>query len=143
LIQGIYQYVGDAVEFMILGAGPDDEAELLSLHRWLKQDPELVGAVTIRLVEGEPSPELMGGALDALNVIINDAAAIAGLAVSFTTWQASRSSRRARTIRQDGQDRVLAAGATPEEVRAALEPGLAEAPLVSTGELHDGAEEPS
>ncbi|MFI8101658.1 hypothetical protein [Streptomyces sp. NPDC086023] len=111
------------MEFTIVGTGPEDEAELQSLLKWLKQDPALRGRTTIRLVEGEPDPEAMGGTLEAVHVIINDAVAVAGLAVSVATWLASRSRQRTRTIRQEGGDSVLAPDASPEEVQAVLEEG--------------------
>ncbi|MFJ7157536.1 hypothetical protein ACIQUQ_21640 [Streptomyces sp. NPDC101118] len=114
---------GVQVEFKIVGTGPEDETELQSLLKWLKQDPELRGRTTIRLVESEPDPEAMGGALEAVHVIINDAVAVAGLAVSVATWLASRSRQRPRTIRREGGDTVLAPDASPEEVQAVLEDG--------------------
>ncbi|MGK5530773.1 effector-associated constant component EACC1 [Streptomyces sp. URMC 129] len=108
------------MEFTIVGTGPEDEAELLSLVRWLRQDPELTGTATVKLVEGEQPPGTMGGVLEAVHVIAGDVVTVAGLAVSVATWLSSRTKQRSRTIRLDGQDRVLPPDATVDDVRALL-----------------------
>ncbi|MGW0394313.1 effector-associated constant component EACC1 [Streptomyces sp. NPDC003042] len=105
------------MEFEILSAGREDDDELRSLRAWLREDPELRGAVIWEADRDEPGT--MGSVLEAVHVIVTDAAAFGSFAVSLAAWLGTRRSRSWR-IRRDGRDGELPAAADEAQVRAAL-----------------------
>ncbi|MER5931240.1 hypothetical protein [Streptomyces sp. NPDC002054] len=107
------------MEIEILSAGQGDDAELRALRAWLRADPQLRGMV-IRLVDAE-EPETMGGVLEAVHVVIADAAALGGFAVSLATWLGTRPRARSRTLRSGGRERELPERPDADQVLALLE----------------------
>ncbi|WP_326688251.1 MULTISPECIES: effector-associated constant component EACC1 [unclassified Streptomyces] len=107
----------------------DDADRLASLHRWLLEDDGLPRGTSVTLRPAH-SPGAMGGAWEAVNIVLTHATALANLALAVATWRrthaeppAVRIESRGVTVSLDaGQDhdaetvrRLLGALAPPQE----------------------------
>lgn len=105
---------------------PNDARRLRSLYDWLSGDPRIASDVGIRLRAAEGEPGTQGGLFDAVNILFNDAVALASASISFATWRRSRhEDRGAVVIERDGVKVTLPADGewTEPMIRAAF--GLA------------------
>ncbi|MEU8820283.1 hypothetical protein [Actinoplanes sp. NPDC048796] len=78
----------------------DDEGgeEILDLHQWLRQDPDLRTAVTPAYREPEPG-EMSGEIVEALTVAVTSQEFVVALVTGISTWAATRMSMRRSKIR--------------------------------------------
>jgi hypothetical protein len=95
----------------------DEEQELIYLHRWFTEDPEVSRNSVIRLAQRVPSqPGEMGGAFEAIIAILSDGTALGSLIISFLAWRDSRPRPPTVSIECRGITVNLSEG-SPETVR--------------------------
>jgi hypothetical protein len=101
--------------------GDDEGQELLSLHRWLADDPDVTSQAVLRL---EPRAATgfgeMGGAFDAVVAVLSDGIALGSLIVAYQSWRDSRPRPPAVSIECRGTVVSLADG-SPGTVRRLVE----------------------
>ncbi|MGW5448335.1 effector-associated constant component EACC1 [Streptomyces asiaticus] len=78
------------------------EAELRSLHDWLRRDPGTRHGAQVTLVRAEPSPGQMGVLTDVLQLITDNAWSAASFALALSTWRQTRPHGRRITVRRGG-----------------------------------------
>lgn len=108
--------------------GTDDDAELRSLLRWIRDEDELRGVARADLVAAPPTPGEMGGSLEAIKLVIDSSAQLTTVAVAVGGWWKNRRGAKAApmsnpvdlVIERDGS-RISVSGATLEEATGALE----------------------
>lgn len=93
----------------------EEQAELRSLYRWLREDEDLRSA-RIGLSGTDPAPGEMGSALEVIEVLLANAWSAASLAVAVAAWRQSRPRAGGVTVRI-GQAEVRISGGDEEEVR--------------------------
>ncbi|GAA0931678.1 MULTISPECIES: effector-associated constant component EACC1 [Streptomyces violaceusniger group] len=105
------------------------EAELRSLHDWLRRDPGTRHGAQVELVRAEPSPGQMGVFTDVLQLITDNAWSAASFALALSTWRQTRPHGPRITVRRgdltvdiDGGDEELARLIDALERPAAPEP---------------------
>ncbi|MEE4595405.1 hypothetical protein V2J94_26565 [Streptomyces sp. DSM 41524] len=76
------------------------EAELRSLHDWLRRDPGTRHGAQVTLVRAEPSPGQMGVLTDVLQLITDNAWSAASFALALSTWRQTRPHGRRITVRR-------------------------------------------
>ncbi|TMU92801.1 hypothetical protein [Streptomyces sp. DASNCL29] len=76
------------------------EAELRSLHDWLRRDPGTRHGAQVELVRAEPSPGQMGVLTDVLQLITDNAWSAASFALALSTWRQTRPHGRRITVRR-------------------------------------------
>jgi hypothetical protein len=75
----------------ILIDGDDEGQDLMSLHRWLTDDPEVARQAVVRLEPGAAArPGEMGGAFDAVIAVLSDGIALGSLIVAYLSWRDTR-----------------------------------------------------
>ena len=88
----------------------DAEADqLVSLHQWLQDDYGLPRDTAVAL-RTAPGPEAMGGAWEAIDVVLTHATALAGLALAVATWRRTRAEPPTVRIEANGVTVTLTAG---------------------------------
>jgi hypothetical protein len=95
-----------------------DPLELHSLHDWLRHDTTVARETTVSLASsgGDLGEQ---GALDVIDIILKDATAIGGLAVSIATWQLNRRRKTTVTFRR-GTAEVTVDAADAETLAKAI-----------------------
>ncbi|MER6526940.1 hypothetical protein [Streptomyces sp. NPDC001508] len=93
----------------------EEQDELRSLYRWLREDEEL-RSVRISLSGTGAAPGEMGSALDLIEVLLDNAWSAASLAVAVVAWRRSRP-RAGRATLRIGQTEVEITGDDEEQVR--------------------------
>ena len=89
-----------------------DAAEGTSLHGWLRADPDLTHTADVSVPPTAPGSM---GAFDVVELVLTQATAMGGLAVSIATWLGTRRRRPDLTItRADGATLTVAAGSAPD-----------------------------
>ncbi|GAA2347532.1 effector-associated constant component EACC1 [Streptomyces violaceusniger] len=76
------------------------EAELRSLHDWLRRDPGARRGVRVELVQAEPSPGQMGVLTDVLQLVTDNAWSAASFALALSTWRQTRPHGPRITVRR-------------------------------------------
>ncbi|MFD0496190.1 effector-associated constant component EACC1 [Streptomyces rhizosphaericus] len=76
------------------------EAELRSLHDWLRRDPGTRHGAQVELVRAEPSPGQMGVFTDVLQLITDNAWSAASFALALSTWRQTRPHGPRITVRR-------------------------------------------
>ncbi|WP_067460000.1 effector-associated constant component EACC1 [Actinomadura macra] len=96
----------------------DDGRELLSLYRWLRQDPDVTRNGRVSLVPTASRPGEMGGAYEAVSAQIGHVIALAGLIIAYRGWSDTRRKDRrpVARIERDGVA-VELEGASADDVR--------------------------
>ncbi|MFF3338917.1 hypothetical protein [Streptomyces flavidovirens] len=118
-----------------LAEGPDRDADLRSLHRWLLDDLSLRGHARIdKVAEGTAVPGRMGIDAEAVAALVSTAVAVAQLPLSFDAWRRARRPRSPITINVLGADAeriaeiMRAHGHTPPEPEPDPEPSTPTVP---------------
>ncbi|MBT2527712.1 hypothetical protein J7E91_20360 [Streptomyces sp. ISL-99] len=118
-----------------LAEGPDCDADLRSLYKWLSDDLSLRGHARIdKVAEGTAVPGRMGIDAEAVAALVSTAAAVAQLPLSFDAWRRARRPRSPITINVFGADAeriaeiMRAHGQTPPEPEPDPEPAAPAAP---------------
>ncbi|MBI0295189.1 hypothetical protein JBE04_12060 [Streptomyces sp. PRKS01-29] len=96
------------------------EAELRSLHDWLRRDPGARRGARVELVQAEPSPGQMGVLTDVLQLITDNAWSAASFALALSTWRQTRPRGGRITVRR-GDLTVDLDGGGDEELRRLIE----------------------
>jgi hypothetical protein len=90
--------------------GPAEESErLASLHRWLLDDDGLPRGTAVTLRPAH-RPGSMGGAWEAVNIVLTHATALANLALAVSTWRRTHAEPPAVRIKSGGVTVTLDAG---------------------------------
>ncbi|MEU5976857.1 hypothetical protein [Streptomyces sp. NPDC047315] len=94
---------------------PEEGPALRDLFRWLRDDEDLPGEVSLAAV---PVPGAMSGGLDVVNVVLTHSLGAANLALAYVGWRAARRSRAVLTFTRpsDGLT-VTVDGGSDEAVR--------------------------
>ncbi|MEU8629040.1 hypothetical protein [Streptomyces sp. NPDC048669] len=92
------------------------DAELRSLYRWLRDEPELRRTAEISLAGPDAEPGDMGTVLDIVQLVTGNAWSAASFAVSVAAWKQSRS-RPPRVTVQRGAMEITLTDCNQEEVR--------------------------
>lgn len=112
--------MGVAVRVEVTVGEESRETELRSLHAWLGQDPAVRRSVALSLVEGVADPGAMGGALETLHVVTENAWSAASFVMTVVTWRQTRPRPPRVTVRRGDVEVVLAEG-TDVEVQRMVE----------------------
>lgn len=80
----------------------DAEEELQSLLRWLQDDPDVRQHALLSIIVAEPREGEMGGAAEAVKLVLDEGFQVANFAVALLSWRATRRSRPALTIERSG-----------------------------------------
>jgi hypothetical protein len=67
-----------------------DGAELTSLYRWLRDDPDVRRDAKLTAVSTPAQRGDMGGALELVNVVLSNSIALSSLVVAVASWIGSR-----------------------------------------------------
>ncbi|WP_093799277.1 effector-associated constant component EACC1 [Streptomyces sp. Wb2n-11] len=95
---------GTEVRFEV-AAGPDRDADLRSLHKWLSDDLSLRGHARIDKVAQDTAAQgRMGFDAEAVAALVSMAAAVAQLPISFDAWRKARRPRSPVTVNVFGAD---------------------------------------
>ncbi|MGW0561951.1 effector-associated constant component EACC1 [Streptomyces sp. NPDC003016] len=97
---------GTEVRFGV-AAGPDRDADLRSLYKWLSDDLSLRGHARIDKVaedEDTAAQGRMGVDAEAVAALVSMAAAVAQLPISFDAWRRARRPRSPITVHVFGAD---------------------------------------
>lgn len=94
---------------------PEEGPALRDLFRWLRDDEDLPGEVSLAAL---PVPGTMSGGLDVVNVVLTHSFGAANLALAYVGWRAARRSRAVLTFTRpsDGLT-VTVDGGSDEAVR--------------------------
>ncbi|MFJ9847884.1 hypothetical protein [Streptomyces sp. NPDC101150] len=98
------------------------EAELRSLHSWLRSDRQAwrLAAPQLGAVDS-PVPGAQGSGIDVLSLVLGSAFNAASLAVSIMSWRATRPQRPTLTVRRADGTTVTISTDSLEEARLLLE----------------------
>lgn len=96
--------------------GEGQEAELRSLHSWLRQEPAARKA-RVSLLEQPPPPGAMGSLIDVLQLVTDNGWSAAAFAVSVMTWRQTRPRLPRITIRRGDLEVTLSDGTDAEVQR--------------------------
>lgn len=80
----------------------DDEEALVSLQRWLADDPDLRRSSTFRLVPSRSGHGEMGPVFDVISAVVSDGTGLGSLIVAYLAWRDSRPHAPAVRIERDG-----------------------------------------
>ena len=75
-------------------SGPMADEDLASLYQWLRAEPDVRRHALISLTSAEPEQGELGVALDTIQMIVGDGFQLAGLALAYASWRASRTKAR-------------------------------------------------
>ncbi|MFF4951298.1 hypothetical protein [Streptomyces chattanoogensis] len=98
------------------------EAELRSLHSWLRSDRQAwrLAAPQLGAVDS-PVPGAQGSVIDVLSLVLGSAFNAASLAVSIMSWRATRPQRPTLTVRRPDGTTVTISTDSLDEARLLLE----------------------
>ncbi|MEU9605573.1 hypothetical protein [Streptomyces sp. NPDC048057] len=98
---------------------PDEGPALRDLFRWLRDDEDVPGEVSLAAA---PVPGAMSSGLDVINVVLTHAVGAANLALAYVGWRTARRSRAVLTFTRpsDGLT-VTVDGGSDETVRALVD----------------------
>ncbi|WAP57888.1 effector-associated constant component EACC1 [Streptomyces sp. S465] len=96
------------------------EAELRSLHDWLRRDPDTRRGARVELVRAAPAPGQMGVLTDVLQLVTDNAWSAASFALALSTWRQTRPHARRITVRR-GDLTVSLDGGGDEDVRRLID----------------------
>lgn len=97
-----------------------DDTNVGQLYDWLRRDRALRISSKISLLPAEPEPGDMGGALDAVQLVLDSGFQLASLAVAIVAWRQACEPRSAVTITR-GDVEVRLRGAELDDVQAVLD----------------------
>lgn len=100
--------------------GDDAETELRSLHQWLLNDPDVLRHSQISLMQHEPRPGEMGGALEAVQLILDNGFQAMNFALAYATWRVNRR-QRPRVIIEYGGAKVTLPDADADTIKKIVE----------------------
>ncbi|MFD4522763.1 hypothetical protein ACFWP7_02250 [Streptomyces sp. NPDC058470] len=111
------------VQVSVEGANDrENEAELRSLHGWLKSDRQTMRLAAPQLeAVGPPVPGAQGSVIDVLSLVLGSAFNAASLALSLISWRATRPQQSILTVRRPDGTAVEINTGSLEEARALLE----------------------
>jgi hypothetical protein len=95
------------MEIFVRTLDSEAEEDLRSLYHWLLEDDDIRRSSKISLSGAEPRNEEMGGALDVIQLVIENGFELANLALAYAAWRESRGSRATITIERDGSKVTL------------------------------------
>ncbi|TLP64020.1 effector-associated constant component EACC1 [Microbispora triticiradicis] len=115
-----------------IDSGYDDQDDVGSLYRWLRQDPDVVRDVELSLgTAGSHTPGRMGETLDIINAVVSGTLGLGNLLLAYMGWRDSRRVRRGDDGGQNGRPSVITvingditidvSSATPETVQAIVD----------------------
>jgi hypothetical protein len=107
-------------DYRILIDGDDEGQDLMSLYRWLTDDPDVTSQATLRIESRVATPGEMGGAFDAIIAVLSDGIALGSLIVAYQSWRDSRPRQSSVSIEFHGAVVNLTDG-TPETVKRIVE----------------------
>jgi hypothetical protein len=107
------------VELNIRVSNETQWPSLQSLYRWLSEDPDLIHTAALSLRPAAPDPGTMGGAFDAITVIVSNAISLGSLIVAYLSWRGSRPSAPAMTIERN-EITVNLSDASPETLESII-----------------------
>jgi hypothetical protein len=98
---------------------PDHAGSARALYRWLLADPELRGLAEVTAAPTRQEPGHMGGAMEAVDVVVSNLIGLSSLLVGIAAWRGARSRSPRVRIEHDGTA-VTLEDASPESVERIL-----------------------
>jgi hypothetical protein len=107
---------------VVLSGSEDVQEELISLRRWLSDEPEFRGRV--RIQEAPVQFGQMGGLVEALSVAVASGGALTVLANSVSVWlRERRSTLTVKIVKPDGTvEDINASGRAADTIAAKVDP---------------------
>jgi hypothetical protein len=90
------------LELRIRAEGEGAEEALVSLHHWLRQDPDARRSAEVRLEESGASQGAMSAAFEAIMAIVSNSIALGSLIVAYQSWRDARVRSPKITIEVEG-----------------------------------------
>lgn len=95
--------------------GSEADEELQSLYGWLRDDRSVRGCAHVSLRSAETKPGEMGGAVEAVQVVLDEGFNAANLLLAYLAWRGTRSARVDATIER-GDTKISLTNASPETI---------------------------
>ncbi|MBM7494085.1 hypothetical protein JOD64_005307 [Micromonospora luteifusca] len=108
------------MQILLTTAAPTDGEELGSLYRVLLQAPTVRGGAQLRLREAPPRPGEMGGAFEAIQLVVESAFQVANLVIAIAAWRSTRKPPPTITIRIDSRSAEITSD-QPEQIDRVIE----------------------
>lgn len=108
---------GQLITEVIVGAGR--EADLRSLHGWLRREPSL-RQTEVSLKQAPARPGSMGGWVEAVQMITDNGWQAASFVLSLMTWRQTRAGSPQVTIRRGDVEVTVPSGNPEEAARIAV-----------------------